>query len=96
LLLVSEVIEMQNMMACQWARVEASGLTDINPKGAKSVDAELTSYLLVAGRRDTLLRLLKLNITGDHGSKGVANRRGALQNQSALATLKRNKDTLLA
>jgi hypothetical protein len=94
--IIAEIVEMQSAMAGQWTRVQASGMTGISPKGTTSVNAELTAYLQVSARRDSLLRLLKINLTGDHGTKSISNRRGALQKQDALRTMQRTKDTLLA
>ncbi len=93
---LAEIVEMQSMMAYQWQRVMDDGLTDLSPKGVAVVSAELTAYLQLGARRDSLLRLLKINATGDHGGKSQTNRRGALQKQDALRTMQRTKDTLLA
>jgi hypothetical protein len=94
--ILAEIIEMQNAMAHQWQRVMDDGLTDLSPKGVTVVSGELTAYLQLGARRDSLLRLLKINATADHGGKSVTNRRGALQKQDALRTMQRTKDTLLA
>jgi hypothetical protein len=93
---LAEIIEMQNAMAHQWQRVMDDGLTDLSPKGVTVVSGKLTAYLQLGARRDSLLRLLKISATSDHGSKAQTNRRGALQKQDALRTMQRTKDTLLA
>jgi hypothetical protein len=94
--ILAEIIEMQNAMAHQWQRAMDDGLTDLSPKGVNVVSGKLTAYLQLGARRDSLLRLLKINATADHGGKSQTNRRGALQKQDALRTMQRNKDTLLA
>ena len=96
LMIVGEIVELQTAMQGLWQSIQADGLSDLNPKGAKIANPDLDIYLRLGRRRDGLLRLLKINCAGDKGSNGTSNRNAALQGKVTLDIIENNAGSLLA